>query len=144
MRAVRFSFYALSLIVVEFVLCMLFLAIEYHLKYGYTRLVSNFRSSSEVNLLRLIFYLPISIAVFFGVIDNMITKLSPARMSIINMVLYLLLSIFYSGIFPAAGNFFSDTLFYFLIVSTLLSPLILSIIPPYRNWVRRNFSKSAN
>ena len=120
----------LMLMAIEYVLCVLFFYLEDIYKYDVNSSLSyNLRGASEVNALRLIFYFPLWLITMYYLFDGINKKRYPAlRLAAANCVLYILISVIMSIVF-SAGAFFGYSFFYFLIISTLISPFILWVIP---------------
>lgn len=131
-------FYALLLLCVEFILCVIFIEIytvsAYGLRAGLVRRA--FLDAVEINLIRLLFYIPFLVLMmpsFFGSI-NIRNKM--LRIAVVNSGAYVLISLFYAIIFPFAIEYFGRFFFYAVVISAFLSPYILNAtVPFYKKWI---------
>ena len=134
-------FYALFLLCVEFILCVIFIEIytvsEYGLTAGLVRRA--FKDAVEINLMRLLFYIPFLTLMMPSFFSSMtIIRNKMLRIALTNSGAYVFISLFYALIFPFAFDYFGRFFFYAVVVATFLSPYIInSMMPFYRRWLNK-------
>lgn len=124
----------LSLMLIEFTLLLILNQIGYVLdsntNFPLFKIHTAAKYSMEVNLMRLIFYFPVWIILMITMLERLNNKNIVLKIALLNVFLYLLLSGVYSLIFPFATEYFQRLFFYFLTISTFLSPFILNVLFP--------------
>jgi len=117
-----------------------------------------FLSTIGLNVIRLVFYYPIYIAIFIllicpmtwvggpwkalkSVLLRFVTKIAKnnkvLRMAVINCGLYIFLSLLYGFLLmPETKEYFAQPFFYYFVLSTFVSPFILNYIPYYKKLIK--------
>ncbi|MEJ8802528.1 hypothetical protein [Pontibacter sp. H249] len=139
---VKIVFLGLALFVIEFLLCTFLLQLDsiYQYKVPPLAIESALKDSIEINSLRLILYFPLWIAAVYYLPDYIAIKKATLRLAIKNSSLYIILSLFYSILFPFAVAYFTESFFFILVLSTFTSPFILSFTP----YAKRIFPKTSS
>lgn len=112
--------------------CILLICLQAEGAIQHTTSLSNFsrafRHTNEIIAVRFIFYFFFWVLANYLLYDKINFKHVILKLSLYNVVFY----VFFSGIMSivfSAGTFFGYSFFYFLVISTFFSPIILSIIP---------------
>jgi hypothetical protein len=121
----------LILTFIEFILLTIFFKIEDKLLYDIPLLsfVKFFKASSEVILLKFLFYFAIWFLVIYFKYENLKGNKPFLRLAILNAVLYIVTSLIMVIIIPGTIEFFTRSFFFYLVIITFLSPIVLSIFP---------------
>ncbi len=94
-----------------------------------------FLSATNICILKFIFYFLFWVAAM-KVFYNRINIGKSLRLPFINCSLYILISIFYGFVLmPFTIDYFKDSLFYFFVLATFLSPILLSRIPYFKKLI---------
>jgi hypothetical protein len=83
------------------------------------------RNAWQINMLRFIFYYAIYVFVFYFFMKFVAWRRRGLQAAVANCVLYIAISLVYSGILPETFEYFSSDFFYFLVAATFMSPLLL-------------------
>ena len=127
----RYIVYTLSLTLVEKIVCIcLFEAELLFAKYKIDtwHLKKAFKDGLEVNATRFIFYYLFSVIAFFVLMNLSKWTHRTLQASIYNSVIYISISLFYGLLLPDTFEYFSSDFFYFLIIATFSSPVILAVL----------------
>ena len=132
----------LSLNIIEYILLYIFYLIEGFVLYSVPKAIINgaLRDANEISLARFVFYFifwVIAMNLFYNKIN---IKHPILKMAVINCGLYILLCVLMTLIFPGVIEFFGRSFFFFLVISTFLSPFIVDKIPMVSS-VLRNINK---
>ena len=140
MRSInQYSIYILSLLVVEFSLCIIFFKLEGLILFeAYSWSIKRATSHAwDINTLRAVFYFPIYIVAFIYLLKRPHKKNRIWQIAIINCGLYVFISLLYGFILiPGTKEYFVRDFFYFFIIATFTSPFILNTIPYYKRLVK--------
>ncbi len=132
------SIMGIILLLIEFILLLILNQIGYILdpntNFPIFAIQTSTKYSMEVNLMRLIFYFPLWVACIYMISDKIKIKNIILKVALLNVLLYLLLSAIYSLIFPFSIEYFQRLFFYFLTISTFVSPFIMNIFLPKSYW----------
>lgn len=123
---------AVTLLLIESILLFITLQLYDFIKYPISLLKFNhaLKSTIEIVLILIIFYLPIWICVFYIIYSQLLIKYKIIKLIAFNAGLYVLNSMCLTMIFPFAIEFFYRDFFYMLILVKILSPTILYIVAP--------------
>ena len=120
-----------SLLVIEYFILLIFSQLENIIKYSvpFTKFSGALRDTSEVSVVRFIFYFTFWILAIYFLFDKINIKYPVLKLALLNCALYIIISGVMTLFFPFPKEYFKETFFYFLVIATLLSPFILSVIP---------------
>lgn len=122
---------ALSLTAMEYVLLVVFIQVEDSIKYAVS--VINFGETwwraGEVIYIRFVFYTIFWVLGMLRLYDKINIRHPVLKMSVINCMLYIAISVLMALVIPGTAEFFKRDFFYFLVAATFISPFVLSIIP---------------
>jgi hypothetical protein len=95
----------------------------------FTKFNRAIRDANEISAVRFIFYFTFWVLAIIFLYDKINIKYHVLKLALVNCSLYVIISFVMVLFFPFASEYFTESFFYFLVLATLLSPLILSIIP---------------
>ena len=149
--------YILSLLVIEFILCVIFFKLESLMLYKsyYWSIKGILKDAYDVNILRVMFYYPFYIIAFIflvnpktwqgrvirAIIIRSLRKIAPRnqvmQLAFLNSGGYIFLCLLYGFILmPSTKEYFIESFFYYSIIATFSSPFILNTIPYYKRLVK--------
>lgn len=133
-KIINITLCGLSLEVIEYFLLLSAIQIENILKYNIPilRFSGSLRDANEISFTRFVFYFLFWVIAIYLLYDKINIKQPILKLGVANCSLYILLSLGMTLFFPFAIEFFSRSFFYFLIISTFLSPFILNILPFFK------------
>lgn len=131
------SVIGISLLLIEFILLIIFMQVGYILDYDISifKISGALRYSLETNLMRLLFYFPLWCILIYVISNKINMKNIILKVALLNVFLYVIISLFCTLIFPFATEYFTALSFYYLIIITFTSPFILYVILPKSYWV---------
>ncbi len=131
-----------SLSLIEYIILLFCLQIENILKYQIqlTKWGGAIRHANELSLTRLALYFVFWVIAIYFNYEKINIKYPVLKLAVVNCSLYILISVIMTLFFPFAIEFFIESFFYYLVISTLISPLILLQIPFFKRISILNFN----
>lgn len=131
-----------SLSLIEYIILLFCLQIENILKYQIqlTKWGGAIRHANELSLTRLALYFVFWVIAMYFNYEKVNIKHPVLKLAVVNCSLYILISVIITLFFPFAIEFFIESFFYYLVISTLISPLILLQIPFFKRISILNFN----
>jgi hypothetical protein len=130
-KVITIIVYGLSLSIIEYFILLICFLMEGFILYSVPKEIIKgaFREAAEVSLMRFIFYF-IFWVITMSIFHYKINIKSPIlKLAVLNFGFYILFSVVLSLFFPFAKEYYTSTFFYFLLIATFLSPIILNFIP---------------
>jgi hypothetical protein len=124
----RYILYTFLLILIETVICILLFETELlfaRYKVDEWHIEKALWDGIQINMTRVIFYYLFYAVAFYFLVNKIVWKRRLIQVALFNCILYIGISLLYSGILPGAFEYLSADFFYFLILATFLSPFVL-------------------
>lgn len=131
------------LLIVEYFLlaAMLFLQNYYQFDYSASKMVAiALEGSFMICILRLIFYLPITVILLVLLVKKTKFTCTPLRLAMINCGFYVGISALHSIFLLPSPELMVSFLFLFSVVATFSSPILIGLFPPFRSLGKKLFN----
>ena len=127
-KVIKLLILGVALQLIKYLNLILCFHIQSYLKYhhNFWDFAHSIKNANEISLTRMLLYSLFWILSFYFTIDKIHLKSSALKISLMNLIAYIFISFLYACLLPPAFEFFSEPFFFFVCLSTLLSPFILS------------------
>lgn len=140
-RLINILILGFLLSIIEFIILLILTQCFYVFRYSvpYNKYSHALNVAIEISIVRFLFYFVFWVLSYYITLSKVKLKYPILKLALFNGFLYLVISILLMFLFPFASEYFRAKFFYFSLISTLLSPVILNTFPYLKRVIRTSY-----